>query len=158
MSEFTLTFYELQKTPELSQFWPLHLPAETELAEQIEFGELNFEDDLAEPVEDWAEDVFLSQYIVQLDLDAFYQAEQAEALFNGLEHGLVFKARDLDFISAINNGQISEMIDKLLQLNLSGWDLDDDRAKEEAEVADFIGFLAACKMRGHSLLGVAVNT
>lgn len=158
MSDITLTFYELQKSPQAVDFWPANIPAIDQLAEQMNSAELNFEDDIAEPIEDWAEDLFISQYIVQLDLQAFVQAGQIEVLLAGLQFGHLVMAGEMDFISQIDNSKINDMINQLLDLSLSGWDMDEELAKEESEVADFIGFLAATKMRGHNLLGVAVNS
>ena len=158
MSDITLTFYELQKSPQAADFWPANIPSIDHVSEQISSSESNFEDDIAEPIEDWAEDFFISQYIVQLDLQAFVQAGQKEVLLAGLQFGQLVSAGEMDFISQIDNGKINDMINQLLDLSLSGWDMDEELAKEESEVSDFIGFLAATKMRGHSLLGVAVNS
>ena len=158
MSDITLTFYELQKPPVLEEFWPADIPFIAHLAENASSVEFDFEDDIAEPIEAWAEDVFISQYIVQLDLQAFVQAGQQEPLFTGLQFGQICQISDINFISQIENGQLTQMISQLLTLSLAGWDLDEDLAKEESEIADFIGFLAAAKMRGHSLIGVAVNS
>ena len=158
MSEITLTFYELQKSPELAEFWPANLPSHTHLAENIDSADFDFEDDVAEPIEDWAEDVFISQYIVQLDLQVFAKAGQKQSLLAGLHHGQLLQMSEVDFISQIGNDQVTSMINQLLGLSLSGWDLDEDLAKEESEIADLIAFLATAKMRGHSLIGVAVNS
>lgn len=158
MSEITLTFYELQKRPELAEFWPADLPSLTQLVEDIDSADFDFEDDVAEPIEDWAEDMFISQYIVQLDLQAFAQAGQKQSLLAGLHYGQLMQMSEVDFISQIGNDQLTGMINQLLGLSLSGWDMDEDLAKEESEIADFIAFLAAAKMRGHSLIGVAVNS
>ena len=158
MNDITLTFYELQTNPRLADFWPLDILPGEQLADIISNAELDFEDDITEAIEDWAEDVFISQYIVQLDRQAFIQAEQDKCLLAGLQQGALLTVSPVDFVSQIDNADIAAMINQLLSLSLQGWDMDDDLAKEESEVADLIGFLAATKMRGHSLLGVAVNS
>ena len=134
------------------------MPSHAQLLEDISSADFDFEEDIAEPIEDWAEDVFISQYIVQLDLQAFAQAGQKQSLLAGLHYGQLLQISDVDFISQIGNGQVTSMINQLLGLSLSGWDMDEDLAKEESEIADLIAFLAAAKMRGHSLIGVAVNS
>lgn len=155
MSEVTITYYELLQQPEQKDYWPATLPAVDEIGAQLNDGSLSFEDDVVEPIEDWVEDKFVSQYIVQLDLDAFAKAGQLATLTQALQQGSLISHASMDFVSSLATEQLLHMVEQLLSMHLDNWDMDEDLAKEESEIADLVGFLAQCKLRGHAILGVA---
>ncbi|HCH25083.1 MAG TPA: hypothetical protein DE179_12405 [Oceanospirillaceae bacterium] len=155
MSEVTITYYELLQPAAIEDFWPLGLAAKEALYEQLEDGSISFEDDLVDPIEDWVEDLFVAQYIVQLDLDAFAAAGELETLTQALQQGSVINHGQIDFVSSVAPEGLMAMVAQLMSMHLANWDMDEDLAKEESEIADLVGFLAQCKLRGHALLGVA---
>jgi len=155
MGEVTITYYELMQPPAKADFWPADVPVMEELFDKLTDGSLSFEDDLMEPIEGWVEDQFVSQYIVQLDLDAFAEAGQLEALTKALQYGSLISHGDTDVVSSVSTAGLTPMVTQLMSMHLANWDMDEDLAKEESEISDLIGFLAQCKLRGHAILGVA---
>ena len=155
MGEITITYYELMQQPTTEVFWPSQLPALDETSIQLASGDLSFDDDLVEPIEDWVEEQFISQYIVQLDLQAFAAAGQLEALMEALQYGSLIKHGDADFVSSLPAEELTQMVTRLMSMHLSNWDMDEELAKEESEISDLVGFLAQCKLRGHAILGVS---
>ena len=155
MGEVTITYYELMQQAVKADFWPVDLLVEKEITDKLTDGSLNFEDDLMEPIEDWVEDQFVSQYIVQLDLHAFAEAGQLDILTQALQYGSLINHGDTDFVSSVPAAELTQMVIKLMSMHLANWDMDEDLAKEEAEISDLIGFLAQCKLRDHAILGVA---
>ena len=155
MGEVTITYYELLQQPVQKDYWPAFLPSIEETGAQLNDGSLSFEDDVVEPIEDWVEDQFVSQYIVQLDLDAFAKAGQLVMLTEALQQGRLISHAKMDFVSSVSTEGLMKMVEQLLSMHLANWDMDEDLVKEESEIADLVGFLAQCKLRGHAILGIA---